>query len=102
MSTEAKPRGPGRPPGSPNKDYLVTQSRLPFCKKCGSTNLLRIKKVYERKYNGIEPDGFRYNLVVWSNSKCQNCGQANRIREAQFHPEEAGYEEPIAEDEEAG
>jgi len=72
---------PGRPPGSPNKEYAAVEEIPPACVKCGSTNLTRVpgSKEIERAIVGTLRSGFEYNRVRHTRKRCE-CGQVLIIR----------------------
>lgn len=71
-------RGPGRPKGSPNRDYDFVDAppldtRQPTaCKKCGSTR----RGEYSKDPVTLErhcPEGVR--VTIWRRTQCQDCGK---------------------------
>lgn len=68
----AEPLGPGRPPGSPNRDFDIVEAHLTKCRRCGSTS----RSAYQGR-----PEKARMNhsdktiVIIWRRCKCLGCGQ---------------------------
>jgi hypothetical protein len=103
MSSKAKKKpeeakgDAGRPAGSPNRDYAVTQAIAPRCNKCDGTEFSPRQHVITRRHCGTAPDRKPYNMIGNYRHRCLGCGQWNVLILYQMIPEaseEAGYEEP--------
>lgn len=100
-----KKPGPGRPAGSPNRDYAVGQCIGTRCprKNCCHTNLVVRQRLRTTKYNGIAPDGKPYNRIYRYSCFCGSCNQWCIILEHHLIPEpteESGYEDTVVDDSE--
>jgi len=75
-----KTKKQGRPEGSGNRDYgqsVVVVSKCPN-PECGSTERSEYTSRSELEFNGIDPLGQPYNLIVWRACQCKTCGQWRR------------------------
>lgn len=63
-------RGPGRPPGQPNRSYDRGERRPGQCRKCKSTEATTQKKTIRRLPQ--DPD---YTHVELIRCRCRRCGQ---------------------------
>jgi hypothetical protein len=75
-AADAKTTKPGRPPGSPNKEYAAAEEIPASCLRCNSTKLTRVEgsKVIDRSIAGKLQSGYVYNRVRHTRKKCE-CGQ---------------------------
>jgi len=71
----------GRPPGSPNVEYVPVQSFPAACPKCHSTELKNVQgaKVTRRNIAGKLPNGFTFGSVEHRRMRCK-CGQNLIVR----------------------
>jgi len=71
----------GRPPGTPNAQYVEITVIPETCAKCGSTELTQVpgSKRVERPISGTLPNGLEYCKVVWIRKECK-CGQLVMVR----------------------
>jgi len=72
MPDESKP---GRPPGSPNKEYPEVDADAPRCRAfdCQSTELEVLKRLPDQWYGG-ERNGEPYTVIVRRRVRCKVCG----------------------------
>lgn len=65
----------GRPPGSPNRDYIAVAEVPATCRVCGSTNLKQVDgaQVTIQRYGGT-CNGHRYDFIRRIPKRCE-CGQ---------------------------
>src|SRR5690242_7282056 len=87
----------GRPPGSPNKDYIRCVTVPAKCGKCGSTEFAPRQHIVSREIGGVI-DGKEYNCVSHYRTRCANeaCEQACVIIEYRLihqGTEESGYDD---------
>lgn len=69
-----KPKG--RPPGAPNRKYIVVEAKRANCPHCQSTRY-RVLDGYEPHivmHSGVLPDGTAYDQVEFRPSQCADCG----------------------------
>ena len=66
-------RKPGRPKGSKTRTQPVVQEFLPQCRRCGSSDIVVLRKVNEMDYMGTR-DGKRFDRITWHRVQCRNCG----------------------------
>lgn len=88
--------GPGRPLGSPNRDYAVGIATAPRCIKCDGTKFSSRNFVIARLYNGLSPhDKKPYNRVSHYTHRCMNpkCQQWNKLILYQLVPDDEGAEQ---------
>lgn len=83
MSSDGKEKSSkgGRPAGAKNIDRPEVSCHPPRCPSCGSTNRgpFRDGVVNRQDCHGTI-DGHPFNLVVWRNTSCEDCGQLYRVR----------------------
>ena len=79
--SQRKVAKPGRPPGSPNKEYAPVEEIPPACVKCGSTNLVRVpgSEVIDRNIAGTLRHGTVYERITWTRKRCE-CGKLLVVR----------------------
>lgn len=81
------PTGPGRPKGSPNRDYVDVVVIPPKCPSCHTAiDVKRGKRYREVQYAQIHADGTKTNRVRWYRTACA-CGQAISYRRYEFEEE---------------
>jgi hypothetical protein len=82
--------GPGRPPGSANREYQTVTSHPTRCPSCGGTEFGSIPnaKLGEVKFCGTMPNGQRYTRTTRIRRKCRTCGQHVILVERHFNPDD--------------
>ncbi len=75
----------GRPPGSPNREYLDLIVLPPACPRCEGTEFTPRAQTRSLEVTGCVPGENRvYNRIVWSKARCVACGQWLAFREYQL------------------
>lgn len=81
-AASARSKGPGRPPGSPNKTYLDAKHIPAACPACLSTNLKAVRgsDPIVKELAGVDANGFAYSKIRWQRSVCDDCDQHVTVR----------------------
>ena len=53
----------------------------PRCPKCGSINRSAYYGCVTQNYQGVRPDGTRYQMIIRRRCRCADCGQMRIDRE---------------------